>query len=48
MVVTRVQSLDTGSDEFQIVLGRAGTGFNLMFLFFFFFFNDFIKLMLTG
>ena len=43
MVVIGVQSLDTESDEFQIVLGRASTGFNLMF-----FFNDFIKLMLIG
>ena len=46
MAVTGVQRLDTGSDKFQIVFGRAGTGFNLMFLFFIF--NDFIKLMLTG
>ena len=48
MAMTGVQNLDTGSDEFQIVFGRAGTGFNLMFLFLFFIFNDFIKLMLIG
>jgi hypothetical protein len=46
MAVTGVQSLDIGSDEFQIVFGRVGIGFNLMF--FFVFFNDFIKLILIG
>ena len=33
MAVTGVQSLDTGGDEFQIVFERAGTRFNLIYIY---------------